>query len=609
MTALNDRAVGSPHDLRSWLDAAAELARAVNRGLGPAEVGSLAAGTVVHLTGYDFCSLLVPDQAGRHLMILGSYGLSAEYVARVNAERPPRITPGAAAEGPSSRAYRSQRPVVLVDICADPTCSEWEAAAVSEGYRAILALPLTGVGGVLGVISCYSRQAREFSADEVVLMETFANQVALTMEAATRRERGRAETHRLRARVAALEEDHRVEERAERVHRALLRLLLAGEPLVRVTEHLARELAADVVVEDASGNPLAASATSPDTPERPAGDAPPRHRASDEYRAVTIDDGAGLVAPIVLAGELAGRVWAYDVQDPGAAWQRRVLERGASVVALAVSKMRTAQEVEWRLSREFLDDLLTAPVADPADTAGRARQLGIDLAVPHTLLVLRPDPDDEPAHPPVHRTLLTQVQHVVNSTSAETLVAARGGDVIVLWPHRDDLPDAREIAERLRGHCTSCSPGTVSVGLGRACATVTDYADAYRLAAGALNLTQSAGRTDRVVALGDLGIYRLLLQVERPDELIEFMQGMLEPLRSYDRRRDTTLVATLRAFLRCGCNATVTAESLIVHPNTISYRLHRIEELLDVELRDPQALLRIQLAFVIDDVLGAGSRP
>ena len=32
-----------------------------------------------------------------------------------------------------------------------------------------------------------------------------------------------------------------------------------GEPLARVTDHLARELAADVLVEDAAGNPFAAS--------------------------------------------------------------------------------------------------------------------------------------------------------------------------------------------------------------------------------------------------------------------------------------------------------------------------------------------------------------
>jgi sugar diacid utilization regulator/GAF domain-containing protein len=597
--------VASAHGVRAWLDAAAELARAVNRGLGPAEVGSLVAGTVVHLTGYDFCSVLLPDESGRFLTIVGSYGLSAEYVARVNAERPPRITAGATAEGPSSRAYRSQRPVVLVDICADPTCVEWEAAAVSEGYRAILALPLAGVGGVLGVVSCYCRDPREFAADEVVLMETFANQAALTMEAALRRERGRAENVRLRARVAALEEDHRVEQRAETVHRALLRLLLAGEPLARVTDHLARELAADVVVEDAAGNLFAASAPRSGTAPRGGGLAPGTW-TGEEYRAVAVEDGTGLVAPIVLAGELAGRVWALDIRDPGAAWQRRVLERGASVVALAVSKLRTAQEVEWRLSREFLDDLLGGSAVEATAILARARQLGVDLNVPHTLLVVRPDPPDAEAGRQ-YRSLLTQVQHVLNATASETLVAARGGDVLVLWPDGPGLPDAAEIAERLRGHCTSCTPGTVSVGLGRACPTVAEYADAYRLAAGALNLTQRAGNTDRVVALGDLGIYRLLLQVERPDELIEFMHAMLSPLRTYDERRDTTLVATLRAFLRCGCNATATAESLIVHPNTIRYRLHRIEELLGVDLHDPQALLRIQLAFVIDDVLGAGA--
>lgn len=602
-TATDDRAAGSAHDLRSWLDAAAELARAVNRGLSPTELASLVAGTVVHLTGYDFCSVLTPDESGRHLMIAGSYGLSADYVERVNTSHPPRITPGATAEGPSSRAYRSQRPVALVDICADPTCTEWKTAAIREGYRAILALPLTGVGGILGVVSCYWREPRAFSADEVVLMETFANQAALMMESAARRGRGRAETARLRERVAELEEENRIEERADGVHRALLRLLLSGEPLGRVSEHLARELGAEVSVEDAVGNLLAGPP--PGDPARAPVPTAPWDRPDDDYRAVVVDGGNGLVVPLVLAGELAGRVWAFGVTDPGAAWRRRALERGANVIALTVSKLRTAQEVEWRLSREFLDDLLSAPAADPAATLSRAKGLGIDLSMPHTVLVLRPDPDEEPSSGGrLHRALLTQVQHVIDKTAAASLVAARGGDVIVLWPRQPRLPEATEIAERLRGHCTSCSPGTVSVGLGRACASVTEYADAYRVAAGALNLTQRAGRTDRVVTLGDLGVYRLLLQVDQPDELIEFMHGMLAPLHAYDERRDTTLVETLRAFLRCGCNATTTGEELIVHPNTISYRLHRIEELLGVDVHDPQALLRIQLALVIEDVLG-----
>ena len=203
------------------------------------------------------------------------------------------------------------------------------------------------------------------------------------------------------------------------------------------------------------------------------------------------------------------------------------------------------------------------------------------------------------------RSLLTQVQRVVNATGIEdgALVAARSEGVILLWPQRDRQPEAAELAETLRGQIRPYF-GPVSIGLGPPCQNVTEYGDAYRLAAGALDLVQRAGQRDRVVALADLGIYRLLLQVKRPEELIDFMHGVLRPLYEYDGRRDTTLVETLRAFLRSGFSAAATAEALIVHPNTISYRLRRIEELVGVDCHDPEALLRFQFAFLIEDVLG-----
>lgn len=609
------------HDLRAWLDAAAELARAVNRDLPAADLLNLIAGTVVQLTDHDFCSVLLPDADGSQLLIRGSYGLSPAYVERVNTGRPPSLAPGATAEGPSSRAFRSQRPVVLVDICADPTCLEWETAAAEQGYRAILALPLISSGGVLGVLSCYAAVPRDIGAEEVVLMETFANQAALAIEASERRERDRGAIGRLERRVEALQEEQRIVQRGEAVYRDLMRLLLAGETLERVAERLARELRSDVLVEDADGHPLAAAA-------RGRGRTPPAsvrlgprteallQQAGEEYRVVELPAGEGdpvtLVAPVILGGEIAGRVWALNPPEPCGALPRHVLERGAGVVALAVSKLRTAQEVEWRLSREFLDDLLTAkPGRDLRTTLMRARQLGVDLALPHTLLVLRPDP--EPGKPAaavpdgtsrLHRSLLTQVQQVVNASEAEALVAARGADVIVLWPRQDDLPEAAEIADRLRRHCRSHLRGSVSVGLGRGCEDVTGYADAYRLAGSALELAQRAGHRDRVIALGDLGVYRMLLEVKRPEELIEFMRSTLQPLYDYDGRRDTTLVETLRTFLRSGCNATTTAEMLIVHPNTVTYRLRRVEELLQVDCHDPKALLEFQFAFIIEDVLG-----
>jgi sugar diacid utilization regulator len=610
-------------DLAAWLDATCEFQRAVNRGVPLDDLLNLIAGTVAQLTAYDYSSVLLPDAAAEKLLIRGFYGLRPSYVAEVNASRAPLIRPGDLAEGPSSRAFRTQRPVVLADIRADVTCEGWEGVAAEQGYRSILSLPLVASEGSLGVLTCYTRECRAFGADEVVVMETIANQAALALESALLRERQQCRIASLEQRLAGLQEEHGITRRAEDLHRELMRLLLGGESLERITWHLAEAVRSDVFVEDAAGHPLGA-AVAPDAVDR----IPPlearRHprveallrRARAGHTAVEVtgpDDRPSLVAPVVLDDELAGRVWAFNAAGEFGPFERRALERGAMVVALAVSKLRTAQEVEWRLSREFLDDLLaTDRCSDPDSTLTRAQQLGLELSAPYTVMVVRPEPDVDDSVPRLagnaarlQRTLLTQVQRVIDATGVgdAALVAARGEDVIVLWPQRDGKAPAADLAENVRAEIRPYI-GPVSIGLGPPCNAVTEYGDAYRLAAGALDLVQRAGQRDRVVTLGDLGIYRLLLQVKRPGELIEFMQGVLRPLYEYDDRRDTTLVETLRAFLSCGFSAAATAESLIVHPNTISYRLRRIEELLGINCHDPEALLQFQFAFLIERVLG-----
>lgn len=607
----------------TWLDATCEFGRAVNRGVPLDDLLNLIAGAVAQLTGYDYSSVLLPDDAGEKLLIRGFYGLRPSYVAEVNASRAPLIRPGDLAEGPSSRAFRTQRPVVLADIKADVTCEGWEGMAAEQGYRSILALPLVASEGSLGVLSCYTRECRVFGADEVVLMEAIANQAALAIESSLLRERQQGEITALEQRVALLREEHRIIRRAEDVHRDLMGLLLAGESLERITRQLAEAIGSDVLVEDAAGHPLGAAVTpdavdgipSVEARRHPRVEALLRH-ARAEHTVVEVpgeDHRTSLVAPVVLDDELAGRVWAFNADGGFGPFERRALDRGAMVVALAVSKLRTAQEVEWRLSREFLDDLLAVDGrCDPDSTLTRAHQLGLELTEAHTPVVVRPDPDGDDSvarlagnTARLQRTLLTQVQRVIDATGVgeAALVTARGEDVIVLWPHRDGQPPAAELAESLRNQSRPYV-GSVSVGVGPPCSAVTEYGDAYRLAAGALDLVQRAGQRDRVLALGDLGMYRLLLQVKRPEELIDFMHGVLAPLYEYDGRRDTTLVETLRAFLRCGFSAAATAEALIVHPNTISYRLRRIEELLGINCHDPEALLQFQLAFMVERVLG-----
>jgi DNA-binding PucR family transcriptional regulator len=186
--------------------------------------------------------------------------------------------------------------------------------------------------------------------------------------------------------------------------------------------------------------------------------------------------------------------------------------------------------------------------------------------------------------------------------------------VVVLWPEGRQGPraEAADAAEAIRQAAQrALGGGTASAVVGRCCIALSDYASAFRIARGALELAQLRGGTNRTSTVPDLGVYGLLLQLEDPHELVRFADGVLAPLHHYDERKDLSLVATLRTYLEQGMSTSRTAAALFVHPNTVGLRLRRIEELIGVRLAEPGALLHVKAAFMAEDVTGSawGSSP
>lgn len=100
--------------------------------------------------------------------------------------------------------------------------------------------------------------------------------------------------------------------------------------------------------------------------------------------------------------------------------------------------------------------------------------------------------------------------------------------------------------------------------------------------------TRDLGRLrsrDRTIALPELGVYGLLLQLDDPQDLRRFTDHTLTPLREHDDRRGAELVRTVRAYLDNGMNVARTAAELYVHPNTLGLRLKRIEELTGLSMQ------------------------
>jgi DNA-binding PucR family transcriptional regulator len=110
-----------------------------------------------------------------------------------------------------------------------------------------------------------------------------------------------------------------------------------------------------------------------------------------------------------------------------------------------------------------------------------------------------------------------------------------------------------------------------------------------------------------LVSWSDLGIYRMLSQLEdRHLDVAAIHPGLRRLL---GEEAGLVLLETLEVYLDLAGNAHATAERLRLHRTTLYYRLHRVEQLAETDLKDGNERLCLHLALKLARLNGAYPGP
>ena len=98
-----------------------------------------------------------------------------------------------------------------------------------------------------------------------------------------------------------------------------------------------------------------------------------------------------------------------------------------------------------------------------------------------------------------------------------------------------------------------------------------------------------------------LTVQHLTDVVAAVDELSCLEHPDIKLLRQHDREKATTFTETLRGYLFSGCRVEMASNLLGIHPNTLRYRLGRIERILDCNLYDSEYRRTLTYAMLLPD--------
>ncbi|MDD3448107.1 MAG: PAS domain S-box protein, partial [Gammaproteobacteria bacterium] len=160
-------------DLESLLEFSAELASRTDFD----EIADRALETGARLLGLDACALMRPGRQPGTLVARRVLNWPAEHVDRLI------FGPG---EGLSSHVLRTWKPAVARDYTREERFAA-PAVALEAGMRSAVAVPMLADEEITGVLVGHTRTLRQFTGREIALLQTVANQAALTLRNAESR--------------------------------------------------------------------------------------------------------------------------------------------------------------------------------------------------------------------------------------------------------------------------------------------------------------------------------------------------------------------------------------------------------------------------------------
>ncbi|MEU7552539.1 helix-turn-helix domain-containing protein [Streptomyces sp. NPDC044571] len=484
--------------------------------------------------------------------------------------------------GVGKRASDGSAPFWSADYMNDKTFQHSpviDEVVQAEGLHAVMAVPLRHAGTALGALYVADRHIRHFTPDEVSLMSSLGDLATVAIEKARLLEQTRYEVEELEQDTSRALDSSTTARQLRETHGRLLDLVLQGVGLGSLAAEAVKGLDGTLLVRDAAGRDLAC----------PGGEPPQLNEA--EIRTVLLDahtdrqprstsDGTW-VASVAAGDDMLGTL-ILVCDEPVTDRQIQLLALTAQVTAVVLLMEQGMAAAEGHMRDEFFHDLLRGTSLSPVQIAEQSRRLALNLDEPHVIVIARPEGG-------VQGRVLAWAASYANRHHG--LKSVDGDVVVLLLPGTEAGAIARtaskELSEVLGKPVTAGSAGPVDDPV----AIVRMYQEARRCLDAVAALT-GTGSTASPEELGFLGV----LLSEKPD-IAGFINDTIGPVLDYDDQQYTELIRTMEAYFASANSPSRAAESLHVHPNTVSRRLERITEILGEDWQKPTQALQVQLAL------------
>ncbi|MEK5238593.1 PucR family transcriptional regulator ligand-binding domain-containing protein [Paenibacillus sp. FSL L8-0470] len=363
--------------------------------------------------------------------------------------------------------------------------------------------------------------------------------------------------------------------RAEEVYRTLTTMVLENSGIQAVSDNVADFLKAPVALVDTQRSIIVSSPSNFDWSQKTS---PLNWNINVDKRTV--------------ARLLVDKEKLDDMEEVG-------IEQARLVFALELMRRKVAEDTEFRLRGNFIDELLTPPLPSRHEVERRARQLGMNPEHKWEVAVI--EGETAPSEETVNRLLDREARkrgvtpHVEYRSSRAVLFLPTPEGRKFTGAAGGEEPWAATLESWLHDKSEGLSAYRTGIGTPEDLWNIhTSYNEARKALSVSKRLGQGAGA---VTQYEEMEVYHLLEGLSGQGFEVLFERKLGKLLR-YDQEHDSNMLLTFYHYLEHRGSLIDTASSLYIHRNSVKYRLERIRDITGFDLNDPREQFVCHLCLI-----------
>ncbi len=321
------------------------------------------------------------------------------------------------------------------------------------------------------------------------------------------------------------------------------------------------------------------------------------------------------ILPVAAASFIYGYIIVWQTIRELTEFDFIILEQASTNIALERIKAKEIEEVKLKIRQDFFDDLLTGKITSSETIHTLSEMHGLHSNYMYYCIVINIESEEFQQYEDMvarrvslenkARKCVELIYDFANKADGEVTCIHRNNRIIILIGQHENRPavsvyEAKQYTNNLYSILNKqISNTTFLIGIGRQYETIRSLHKSFSEANESIRLMQKFEDSGGVSHFEDHSIYHFLDSNIKDMELEEFFVKRLGKVYEQDQLHGTSYIITLENYFQNNLNISETAKAMFLHRNTLIYRIEKIKEILNSDLKNSEELLQIQLALKI----------